>query len=344
MPISSRFSSKTLLGTDYSYDKTNEYRVFGSAAGIDITDPVYCGLACLTLPAGTEWNNKQRSTGLYLQEELTFDERWIATVGGRYDQVDTDNVLPDSGTGYTASDDAFTKRFGLTYKPVEGLAVYANYSESFQPISADRTSLVGQPKPQEGTQYEAGVKYRPEGLDALFTLALFDLTQTNVPYYVSQTTQSQIGEVNVRGVEFESKVAMTDRVNLTAAYSYWDAEIVEDGIDGNKGNRPQQVPEHLASLWADYTIPGSGPIGDLTLGAGLRYVGPTFADNANTLEVGGHTLVDAAVHYKITENASASIVATNLFDKEYVNYVDTYTDTAYYGDGRSIRGTLKYSW
>ncbi|MGO7954800.1 TonB-dependent receptor domain-containing protein, partial [Rhizobium ruizarguesonis] len=77
--------------------------------------------------------------------------------------------------------------------------------------------------------YEVGIKYQPDGFDGLFTLALFDLTQTNVPRYVSPLVQEQIGKVGVRGIELEGKDAINDRLNLTLAYSYWDAEIREDG-------------------------------------------------------------------------------------------------------------------
>ncbi|SHL22518.1 iron complex outermembrane recepter protein [Roseibium suaedae] len=339
-----RFDSRSLAGMDFSYNDTDEHRVFGSASGINIYNPVYCGLSCLTLPAGYDWNQQETARGFYLQEELTFDDRWILTLGGRFDSVTTESAFPDSGLSYKADDEAFTKRIGLTYKVTDGLSVYGNYSESFQPISADRTSLVGTPKPQEGTQYEVGLKYRPANYDALFTLALFDLTQTNVPYNISTTTQSQIGETNVKGVELEGKFALTDQFNLTVAYSYWDAEIVEDGITGNQGNKPQLIPQQMASIWADYTLPGEGIFGDLTLGLGVRYTGASFADNENTLKIKPHTLVDAAVNYQIRDNVALAVNATNLFDTEYLSYVSIYDNTAFYGDGRAVRATLKYTW
>ena len=131
--------------------------------------------------------------------------------------------------------------------------------------------------------------------DALFSLALFDLTQTNVPYYVNATTQEQIGEVNVRGVEVEGKVALTDRLDGTLAYSYWDASIEEDGVNGNVGNRPQLVPNHIGSAWLNYTIPGGQSFNDVSIGGGVRYVGSTYADNANAMEIDSRTTFDAAI-------------------------------------------------
>ena len=214
--------SRTLIGVDYVHDKVHEDALAGTAPGIDVFNPLYCGRSCITLEPYQNWKPDQEAVGTYLQEELTLADRWILTLGGRHDQVDTTVDYPDLGTRDELSEDAFTKRLGLTYKPRDNVSVYANYSESFQPL------LEPGFKPQEGAQYEIGVKYRPEGLNALFTLAFFDLTQTNIPESISVVERRQVGEVNVRGVELEGKVAMWDHWNLTLAYSYWGAEIVED--------------------------------------------------------------------------------------------------------------------
>ncbi|WP_432757170.1 TonB-dependent siderophore receptor [Consotaella aegiceratis] len=346
------FDSRTLLGTDYSHYKIKENREDGTADEINIYDPVHCGRGCVSPYWQLRDNNEISIYGLYLQEELTVDDRWIFTAGGRFDRVEqADDYIYDYTTlyGYTdegtydATDEAFTKRFGLTFKATDQLSLYANYSESFQPLGVSRAYLVNSAKPQEGTQYEVGAKFTPAGLDALFTLALFDLTQTNVSQYDSSYNQYQVGEINVRGVELEGKMALADHLNMTLAYSYWDSEIKED-VSGNTGNRPELVPEHIASAWVDYTIPGWNMFGDLVLGVGARFMGSRYADDENTIKLDSFTVIDAAISYEITENATLAVNATNLFDKEYISSVDTYSNTAYYGDGRSVLATLKYTW
>lgn len=335
--------SRTLVGLDYYYEDVDELRKYGSASGIDIYNPTYCGLSCITLPPGYHWDQQRSALGLYAQEEMTFFDRFILTVGGRYDTIDTDSSYPEYSLAYSSSDQAFTGRAGLTYKLRDDLSVYANYSESFEPVSAE-LALLEPPKPKEGRQYEAGVKYQPGFWNALFTLSVFDITQTNVPYYINATTQDQVGKVRVRGVELEGKMALSDRLNMTLAYSYWDPEILEDGTDGNVGNRPQLVPNQIASAWLDYTIPGQWHFNDLTIGAGVRYVGSTYADNANTIKLDQRMLVDAALSYEVFDNTTLQVNATNIFDKRYISSVDTFTNTAYYGDGRTIKATLKYTW
>ncbi|QHQ35136.1 TonB-dependent siderophore receptor [Algicella marina] len=331
------FDSRTLIGAEYTWIKVEEEALFGSAPGIDITDPTYCGRACVTLGPYVDWVPEQSTQSVYLQEELTIADRFIATVGGRYDYVDVTVGYPATGTEETRDYTSFTVRAGLTYKVTPGLSVYANYSESFEP---NIWALAEDPK--EGTQYEIGVKYRPESMNALFSAALFDLTQTNVNTYVTPVVQRQIGKVGVRGLELEGKFALSSNLNVTAAYSYWDAEILEDGIVGNEGNRPSRVPQHIGSIWADYTLPGDNRRGDMTFGAGVRYVGATYGDDANTVEVDGYTLVDAAFNYQMTESVGLGLNVTNLFDTEY--RTSSYFGTDYYGDGRKLTATLRYDW
>ncbi len=337
--------SKTLFGIDYANDNTSETILFGTADGIDINNPSYCGLSCINLGPYQNWRVRQQALGIYAQEQLTFDDRWIVTLGGRWDRVNTkaDYYLTGEQDDDTAT--AFTKRIGLTYKVNPNLALYANYSDSFQPLvtpTSNGYSVEGSLKPQKGEQFEIGLKYKPDGFDGLFTAAFFDLTQTNVPTNITPLLQRQIGKVGVRGVELEAKAAINNNLNLTLAYSYWDGEIKQDGTTSNIGNRPSNVPRHLASAWLDYAIPGNGVRGDLTLGGGVRYVGQTYGDDANTVSVGGYTTFDAAASYKVTKDVTLAVNATNLFDREYV--ATSYYGTDYYGDRRKVVGTLKYSW
>jgi iron complex outermembrane receptor protein len=346
------FDSKTLLGASYAHDKLTERRLDGNVASIDIRNPVYVGVDGIKFTSDSLTKSSQITKSVYAQEELTIDNQWIVTLGGRYDHVDTvssnatDSLIYGSyGSEVSAVDEAFTSRAGLTYKPTSEISLFANYAESFQPMDANRTYLIGDAKPQEGTQYEIGAKYQPDGLDALFSAALFDLTQKNVAQYTTDyLAQYQIGEVNVRGLELEAKIALTNQLNMTTAYSYWDAEIKDDTNPVNVGNRPKLVPNHIASLWGDYTIPGNGTLGDLNFGLGVRFVGKTYGDDANTVELASRTVFDAAVKYKVSDSMTLAVNATNLFDKEYISNVDTFSNTAYYGDRRTVKATLRYTW
>ena len=341
--VNDNLDSKTLVGIDFNRDQNREKRFDGTASPIDPYNPVYCGTSCINFTSSSDTEITQSSYGLYAQEQLTIADDWIATVGGRFDYVQSDVDTISSGTVEERDDHKFTSRLGLTYKATDEVSVYGNYSESFQPVYSSTSSLPGGAKPQEGTQYEVGVKYQPAGMDAMFTAALFDLTQENVSQWnADYSAHRQVGEINSRGVELEGKMSLDDRTNMTLAYTYLDAEIKEDVITTNIGNRPEMVPEHTASAWLDHTIPEHGVFGDLTFGGGLRFVGSRYNNNANASLLGSHTVVDAMVNYMVTDNVSVAINATNLFDREYVSS-NTF-GSRFYGDGRTVLATLKYSW
>jgi len=341
--INDMFDSKTLVGLDYSRDQNRERRFDGTASPIDPYNPTYCGISCIDIDFTSDTEITQAAYGLYAQEQLTIADDWIATIGGRFDYVQSDTDTISSGATDERDDHKFTSRFGLTYKATNEVSVYGNYSESYQPVYSSLASRPGGVKPQEGTQYEIGVKYQPEAIDALFTASVFDLTQENVSQYNSATkTYHQIGEINSRGLELEGKMSLGKQTNMTLAYTYLDAEIKDDLTAANIGNRPANVPEHQASAWLDYTIPGQGALGDLTLGGGVRFVGERQRNDGNTETLPSNSVFDAAINYAVTDNVSLAVNATNLFDREYVSS-NTF-GSRYYGEGRTVLATLKYNW
>lgn len=121
--------------------------------------------------------------------------------------------------------------------------------------------------------------------------------------------------MRIRGIDLEAKAELTNNLSLTAAYSYLDPEIVENGGDGTEGNRPQFVSQHIASLWANYTLPGSDKIGDMTFGLGGRYTGAYYFTAANTSGAGGNVVFDAAFSYEFLDNSTLEVNVSNLFDK-----------------------------
>ncbi|KJE34339.1 ligand-gated channel protein [Thalassospira sp. HJ] len=341
--INDTFDSKTLVGLDYNRDQNRERRFDGTASPIDPYNPSYCGISCINLNFTSDTEITQAAYGLYAQEQLTIADDWIATVGGRFDYVQSDTDTISSGTTAERDDHKFTSRFGLTYKATNEVSVYGNYSESYQPVYSSLASRPDGVKPQEGTQYELGVKYQPEAIDALFTAAVFDLTQENVSQYDSGTaTYKQIGEINSRGLELEGKMSLGEQTNMTVAYTFLDAEIKHDATTANIGNRPANVPKHQASAWLDYTIPGQGAFGDVTLGGGVRFVGERQRNDGNTETLPSNSVFDAAINYAVTDDVSLSVNAMNLFDREYVSS-NTF-GSRFYGEGRTVLATLKYSW
>ncbi|HEV7306073.1 TonB-dependent siderophore receptor [Ensifer sp.] len=295
--------------------------------------------------------------GVYVQDQMSWQD-WHLMIGARYDWARENSLRTDLDTGEgersVTNADAPSWRVGLVKVFDNGLAPYVSYSTSFEPAYGE--DWKGRPfKPTEGQQYEVGVKYQPPEIDASITISAFQLTKQNVtttdpdPTHLCDGTpdcSAQTGEIRSRGLEIEAQASLDNGWDIAAAANYWDVEKTRDE-DGFLGKRPNAVPEHSASLWLNHTFLG-GRLEGLAVGAGVRYVGSTFADNANTLKVPAYTLVDAAVSYDFGETKpelvglKASLNVHNLFDEDYVASCDE--GWCQYGERRTVFGTLRYTW
>ncbi|CAM4405045.1 TonB-dependent siderophore receptor [Bordetella pseudohinzii] len=329
-----------LLGLDYSRVHADARRDTGPAPALNPDNPVY-GVPVPT-PATPIYDGLERNyqTGLYLQDQVKIAERWMLTLGGRYDWYEQklENRLTRKDSRQEG--ERFSGRAGLNYVFDNGLAPYVSYSQSFLPnagVSAAGDTFA----PSQGRQWEAGVKYQPVGSRALYTLAVFDIRKTNVLTNDLSNPGFAIaaGEMRSRGVELEGKFSLGAGWDFTGSYTYIDAEITQAN-DGSKGKRPALVPEHSASGWLNYTF-GDSALAGLSIGAGLRYVGATYGDNRNTLKIDAHTLVDAGLSYTYDKQLTFSVNATNLFDKDYLATCSDLTD-CYPGNRRSVIGRVKY--
>lgn len=328
---------KLLMGLDYQYNDYSDWGTYADVDPIDIFDPVY-GKPLPPLAVYQDSKSKQSQLGIYAQDQLRLGN-WALTAGGRYDWTNSETLDKLSGDTSEQSDDAFTWRIGLVYLSEVGLAPYVSYSTSFLPELGSGAS--GDPfKPTTGEQYEVGVKYQPQGWNSFITFAAFDLTKENVVRYFGNDP-FQTGEIRSRGIEVEGVASFDSGLDVKLAYTYLDVSIRDDS-EGNEGNTPYGVPRHHASLWADYTIP-TGQLEGLGFGAGIRYVGSTYGDDANSFKVPAVTLVDAAVHYD-WRDFQFKLAANNLFDKEYVASCFSEAFGCFYGETRKVTGSVKYRW
>ncbi|MFN7024504.1 MAG: TonB-dependent siderophore receptor [Pseudorhizobium sp.] len=327
--------SRTLVGVEHNDFESVNYGFYNpSAPPISWVNPVYTGAPASTAPnSGTR--NDQKTTAIYLQQDLTFSDRLTASVGLRNDWLDLSET--NLFTGVTRADDhsEFTGRFGLSYKITEELAAFASYAESAAPPS------IGS-EPTTGKQYEAGIKYRPDAFPAMFTASVYDLTKGNITVYDSVTYLPQsVEKVRHRGIELEAKAELTNNIDLIAAYTYIDSKIEEPG-GANDGNRLMRVPKHVASVWGTYTLAGEGARGDMTFGLGARYMDSYFTNITNTTSSESAVVFDASFSYKIQENTTFQLNASNLFDEKHVASQDS--GGVYYNPGRTIYATLRQTW
>lgn len=326
--------SRTLVGAEYNKFDAVGSNYYVAAPAIDFENPVYWGGPGALSPYSSMENN-QKTKAIYLQQDLTFFDKLTASVGLRNDWLDLSETDRLANTTDSGDYSEMTKRFGLSYKITEELAVYTSYAESVAPPSTGT-------EPTVGKQYEVGVKYRPDAFPGLITASVYDLTMENITTYEAPVyLPATVEKIRHRGLDLEAKVEVTNNVNVIAAYSYIDSQIVEKG-GAYDGNRFAQVPEHLASIWGTYTLEGDGKRGDMTFGLGARYIGSYYFDNANTRKSDGAVVFDAAYTYKVQENTSFQLNVSNLFDEKHIANDDG--GAYYYNPGRTIYATLRQTW
>jgi iron complex outermembrane receptor protein len=295
-----------------------------------------------------------QDTGLYLQDQIKLGG-WIATLGGRSDWADT--TLHDKRTAAVepdqdADDQAWTGFAGLSYLFENGIAPYFSYSTSFQPVSGSSLlDVAGAPlKPTTGEAYEVGVKYQPPGTKTLLTASAFQITQQNISTSDLATAGiSQTGEVRVRGIEFEGKASLTDNFDVIAGYSYLQPIVTENSTDPSVvGNDFLQISRQTASTWGIYTW-HDGAFRGLSLGAGVRYFGPQYAEITDEHKLSGYALMDAVMIYDLANispklsGTKLQLNGTNLLDKYYVSTCQG-ENFCQLGAGRSVLATIRYNW
>ncbi|AXK54244.1 TonB-dependent siderophore receptor [Pseudomonas protegens] len=341
-----------LIGLDHQRTSTSYLSIYGDGGKTNIFNPVYG--QPIVRPSRTDayydYDQKTIQTGLYVQDQMALDN-WRLTLGGREDWV-------HQGTTYLNKKDAtntdrsknFSGNAALSYVFDSGVVPYISYAESFQPASNASVSPTESYKPTEGSQWELGIKYQPPGSNTLLSAAVYDLTQKNVLVTSigagGESITNQTGEVKVKGLELEAVSDVTENLKVIAAYTLAKSEV-QKGI--HKGNRLQLMPNQQASLWTDYTW-HSGVLDGFGIGAGARYTGNTYGDQANTWlgKADAYTVFDAAVHYDLgrldnsLKGASLKLNATNLFDKDYLSTCDG--SYCYFGDQRSVVASATYQW
>lgn len=279
------------------------------------------------------------TAALYLFDNIEIGERWAVDLGVRWDDYSTEAVT--STDTFSNDSDFLSYQAGLTFKPTDTGAIYVSYGTTSNPpgasagfggenIAANNEAL----EPEEGTNYEAGVKWGLFGDRLLATAAVFRSERTNSFVAIAPgrgAPLDNIGESRVDGIELSASGQITDRWSLFAGYSYMDSEVIDDGPEGtDEGNRLPNTPEHSFTLWTTYQVTP-----DIAVGGGPRYRGAVYGNTANTTRVDDYWVVDAFAQYQVTDTFNLQLNVNNLFDEFYYDRVYS-SHMASVGRGRQI--------
>lgn len=336
------FSHTALIGLDLKHYAIDDRQGFGPGTNLNLLNPVYGTNTVFNGALYQDGYLTQGQVGLYLQDQIKWN-RFTLVLSGRNDWVDQINNNR-IGPNQNREDSKFSGRAGLIYNFDSGFAPYVSYATSFNPVVGTNYSTGNLLLPETGEQTEIGLKYQPPGLDARFGIALFDLKRKNALTTDPNNVLFQIqnGEVTSRGIELEAEANITRDLKLVASYTNYDLFVSKDLDPTLIGTVPTNTPREFASLWADYTI-REGWLNGLGFGAGVRYIGSSFADTANLLPVPSVVLGDLAVHYEWGKGWRAAVNVLNIADTTYVASC-ALASSCYYGDRRRVTGSISYKW
>jgi iron complex outermembrane recepter protein len=344
----------TLLA-GFNYSHFHEDWNWGSSDvdPINVFAPVYRQqIAVPVLDSGE--TNVTHQTGVYFQDQAAIG-RLRLSFAGREDWL---SYWDKTGPDITKQKDSkFTVRTGANYLLGAGFAPYFSYATSFQPDIGVQENGSALP-PTTGTQYEAGIKYKPNRANLLITAAVYNLAQQNVGTLdpSNPTFTIPVGEIRSRGAELQARTTLRFGLSLVASYAHTDSKYSQSNVMGTtidglvqptQGKYQFGVPGNIASFWSDYKLPFRSWSG-LGLGAGTRFTGASWGDNVNSFQVRNVTLFDGALHYDFSNEgrlrgARIQINASNIGNRTYVASCSDSVD-CYYGMKLSIYGTVRYRW
>ena len=362
-----------LMGADYSITTSPTSFMGGlNNSTISVSNPVEPGSAALALDPNNLYYSGQNTydTGAYIQDQIKLPHNVDLLAGLRYQAWRLSSWYDLEGStnaGFTGlvqnpsyNDSAVTPRLGIVWEAEKWLSLYGQYSDNYFPnqgFDYQHQTL----KATGAKNEEIGLKTQTVDGKLKATLTYFDLTKTNVVsadlthldlitgLYDYQTT---IGEVNSKGVELDVQGEIKPHWNVIVTYAYTDAKVTFDtNTPSTVGNRMQNVPLNMASLWNTYDFT-NGEMAGWTLGGGIVARGSSL-DASNTITTPGYAILNAMARYTTKWNKSKLTTQVNINNLFNVNY---YVSSSYdyrgygnmagvnYGNPLAVMATVKLEY
>jgi iron complex outermembrane receptor protein len=353
---------RLLFGVDRQVAHSTEDGQFGGATPLDVYNPVYGTMTVPRTPAQVPGgfgaftlDARLRQQGVYAQDQIEWDALRV-TLAGRQDWA-----RGEQNGGTAKNDEKFTWRASALYTLPFGLAPYVSYSTSFEQQAATvrrADDTLGLADPSLGKQIEAGAKFSVPGTPILLSGAWFRIDQTNVVTSTPDFSISrQTGEVRSTGVEFEGSAPLGYGFTARAAYSRQRVRVTADPQDPSRvGRGLETVGRGGASLIVDWA-PERGTFHGLTVGGAVRHVDEVYAGvytppgnpaAAAPLNSPSYTVYDAWARLDLERvnpalrGLTASVNASNLFDRTYITSCFANYAWCWYGSRRVVQGTIGY--
>ncbi|QBY55865.1 TonB-dependent siderophore receptor [Cupriavidus oxalaticus] len=304
-------ASRLFMGMDIAYSS-----LAANAYAIDIYEPVY-GQAKPAVSPGISTRENQRNLGVYLQDEMSIDERWKLLAGVRFDNYhqSVDNLLSAAATRQRQS--AVSPRIGLTWLPTAQFSAYVSFGKSFRPNSGvDEAGNAFDP--QYARSVEAGLKWQSHDERLGATLALFDIRKHNVLTRSPTNPNFNIatGQAASRGLEVDAFGNLDEHWRISGSLALVNARVTEDNAIA-PGTRLANIPRISASLLAirEDAMPKFG--GRYGIGTGIVYVGNRSGNATDTYSLPAYATVKLVTYWQLDRRTRLFLDVHNVLDKTY---------------------------
>jgi iron complex outermembrane receptor protein len=315
----------------------NAYTFFSTRATNIYNTPSLAKPTTVTLTGGDLGDpgvtGKTRNRSLAISDTVgLFDDSLLLTYGLRRQQLRVENYTYEGttsgGKAYGSNDGSrsalydeaiTTPVYGIVYKPVQYVSLYANRIEGLaQGATASGTALnAGQSFPPGRTkQLEAGIKLDMSSFGA--NLAVFRIEKPT-DGYLDANTQLFLrdGEQVNRGVELSVFGEPVQGLRLMAGGTRMTSELKNTQGGLNDGNHAVGVPTFLMNASVDWDVPG---LQGVALNARMLRTGGQYADQANNLSLPTWNRFDAGARYTFkVEQKDVTLRANveNIANKNY---------------------------
>jgi iron complex outermembrane receptor protein len=262
---------------------------------LDIFNPVYGGQPTSTYLAASTFS-EGGSLGSALQEQAyLFNDKLILQAAVRYNRNTSDglNRLTSVYDGPPAKT-KWTPRYGVVYRPLDGMAVYCSKSETFTPVftaNPDGRTFT----PPTSSQDEIGAKFDFFQGKISATVSYYERSDRNTivndpdPVRASGGYRIQTAGDEMTGYEIDLYLNPVAGLQLVLGGSKMDAKNLS-------GLLTRDVPKEQASALARYEF-ARGALKGLASGLGYVYRARRPGDTGNTFWLPGYEVYDAFVSY-----------------------------------------------
>jgi iron complex outermembrane recepter protein len=356
-----RIRHSLLTGFEVQHQSVLDNRATADLPNItNIFDPVVpetstAGLAFLrdAKHSGFLDNLSANYFGLYATDQIDVTQRLKVRIGGRQDWWDT-TLTPEvfvpgrilSGTTlieppskYSRDDTPFSWNAGATYRLFNSVSPFFGVARSNLVNFTSEATQNGVQAPENGLQYEAGVKLAALNNRIVVTGAAFDVKRNNVftlvgdvPVFNDQKTQG--GEANVQ-------LLVTHRWKIFANGTGQHAWLTDNPSNpAATGKRPVGVPQHIFNLWTAYDLKLPHVTG-FAISGGLTNRDRMFGDLLNTKFIPSYTTLDTVLSYR-AHQWNGSLGFRNLTDTRY--FVAANGAGGFVGEPRSFFVSVRRSF